>query len=465
MPNSTHKIFCFLLMTTAPVATNAAQNTVILDYKPNCVEKDFGLINLSSDEIEISNSQDKKINPSLKSALLKLEQDALNRGADAVIINTVSHHRTNYGKKNKQRTKLEAQAFKMCPDDKSLSSIAAPFNAQGYQVLRYSYEVTYNPDDFQTKSAYKLAQAIKLPKENISIATGVYGMKIGSHISDTIKKLGPPSIEISLDDNQVLYGYGRELWFTFNNDTLTHVTSKQNILNIAGLNILGFRPGFDDTLWKVDGVAQRKSDIATVKENITSNVLQKSADELVINSNNQELTLSFEKFNSTDSYQKQLLLTHFTLTDTSPHTARKPQQLTQQQKQWLFNKISPTKPESFTLNQLRQNIPFAHKVNIANDGDTWWLLGNHILVKFDQQAPRQIKISESLFSDKDELAFLGSINSLKLPLLKEEMMLQFSDAIDNFEFVDIERPEYTMQAKYDSYEDDAVLYELEFSYF
>ena len=44
-------------------------------------------------------------------------------------------------------------------------------------------------------------------------------------------------------------------------------------------------------------------------------------------------------------------------------------------------------------------------------------------------------------------------------------MLQFSDAIDNFEFVDIERPEYTMQAKYDSYEDDAVLYELEFSYF
>ncbi|MDR8523537.1 hypothetical protein [Shewanella fidelis] len=445
--------------------TVSAQSAVIFDFKPNCISENLGFINLTSDETEPSDPQDSKINPSLQLALAKLEQDARNKGADAVIINSVSHHRTNDGKKSKQRTKLKAQAFKMCADDVSLSSIAAPYNAKGYQVLRYSYEISYNPDDFKTKSAHNLAKSIILPKEDISIVTGVYGVELGSHITDTVQKLGPPSIEISLNDNQVLYGYGRELWFTFNNETLSHVTSKQNILNAAGLNILGFRPGFDDTLWKVDGLAQQKSDITTVKSTITSSFVQKTKNELLISSGNKNLTLNFEEFDSTDSFNKQLLLTHFTLANTSPHLLNSPQLLTQQQKSWLFDKLSPTKPEKFTLNELKQHIPFPHKVNIASDDGTWWLLGNHILIKFEQQVAKQVKISESLFVDSNEQSFLSSINSLEIPLSKAEMLIQFSEAIDNFDIVDVETTEYTIQAKYDSYEDDGVLYELEISYF
>ncbi|MCK8046640.1 hypothetical protein MSG37_17265 [Shewanella sp. 1CM18E] len=472
MVNTFSKLALLLFTVVIPLQSSAVEVPIIFDYLPNCVADDLGVIKVISQEPESNIQQNKnlqnneKLN-SLRLALLALTKEAKRKGADAVIITNVNHHITKHeNDKKSQYTKIEANGFIMCANDKSLSNTPAPYNAKGYQVTNYTYELTFIPNSLEKKSAYDIAKTIKLPEENVSISTGAFGVKIGSNFAETIAKLGPPSIEIILDNNQILYGYGRRLWFTFREGSLINITSKQTILSGAGLNSLGFRPKFDESLWKIEGVAVKKSDITKVKDVLTSTDFQLASDQILLKKKDQELVLDFNSFSSTATYESQLKLANFTLRTSDKESSGKPKQLPQQHKQWLLNKfLSPTTAGQFTLNELKQRIPFTHKINIASDYNTWLLIGNHILIKFDEQVPKQVKISESLFSDTNEHSFLSSISLLEIPLSKAEMIDQYNEAVDNYDIVDIETTTYSLQARYDSYEDDALLYELEISYF
>ncbi|WP_108946779.1 hypothetical protein [Shewanella halifaxensis] len=472
MINTISRLVLFLFTAAIPLQNQATEVPIIFDYLPNCITKDLGVLEVISQETESdiqqgNNLQKKERLNSIHLAILALNKEAKQKGADAVIINNVNHHITNYeNNKKKQYTRIVANAFIMCTNDKTLSNKAAPYNAKGLQVTNYAYKLTFEPDSLEKTSAYDIAKTIKLPEEIVSISTGAFGVTIGSSFTETISKLGPPSIEIILDNNQILYGYGRRLWLTFKESSLINVTSKQTILSGAGLNTLGFRPEFDESLWKIDGVAAKKSDITTVKKVLKPTYLQHSSNKILLETKDQELILDFNSVSSTTTYKNQLKLADFTLKTTDKAPQRKPKRLNKKHKKWLLDKLlSPNAAGQFTLNELKQHIPFAHKLNIASDNDSWLLVGSNILVKFDKQTPKQVKISESLFADSNEQSFLSSINSLEIPLSKAEMLIQFSEAIDNFDIVDVETTEYTIQAKYDSYEDDSILYELEISYF
>lgn len=60
---------------------------------------------------------------------------------------------------------------------------------------------------------------------------------------------------------------------------------------------------------------------------------------------------------------------------------------------------------------------------------------------------------------------LNTIERLGLPTDKQSLLHEYSDAIDNFDSVDIERDTFALLATYESDEDTAEIYELELNYF
>ena len=454
----------------------AVPDPLIVDYKPSCITQELGVIAVKTDDLEISDLETNQQEKSLSLALTQVRQLAHDKGADAVIITHVNHRVTNYKSRFKPtsddyirktlNTHIQAQAFKMCADDRTLSAVAAPYNAQGLKVHKFSYEYTFDVGELSPKSPYQLAQKIALPPANVSISKGIYGIKLGSTIQDVITTLGPASIEIKLERNQLVLGYGRNLWYLFNQDKLTVVSSRLDLLNNAGLNAIGFREGFDDIHWKVEGVAPQKSDINQVKLALASQQVQTKPNQLLVKDNQQDLLLEFETFHPEIASEPKHLLTHFTLSQKNSSLKENiPANLTTSQEEWLFKHLALSAPSLLTLDELTSQVPLAIKINIASDDNFWWLVGNHILLRFNHQQLEQIKLTEPLLANASESAFNKSINSMKLPLDKQGMLTYFSDAIDNFEQVDIETDKFTIQAKYESYDDNAELYELAIQYY
>ncbi|MGS0692545.1 hypothetical protein [Shewanella sp. 30m-9] len=454
----------------------AIPNPLIVDYKPSCIEKDLGVIAIKTEDLEILEQGNNLQEKSLSLALMQIRQQAREIGADAVNITHVNHRVTNYSSRFKPasdeyirkmlNTHIQAQVFKMCAENKTLSSLAAPYNANGYKVHKFSYEYTFDIEKLSSKSPYKLARQIQLPPANVSIAEGVYGLKLGSHISHVVKTLGPASIEIQLENDRFVLGYGRKLWYLFNQDKLEVVSTKSELLNNTGLNTIGFREGFDDTQWKVEGVSAQKSDINQVKLALASKQVQVKTNQLLVEGNQQDLLLEFETFHPEMASEPKHLLTHFTLSQLNKTVEiGKPAILTAPQKEWLFKRLAPNSSSHLTLDELTSQIPLTIKINIAIDNNTWWLVGNHILLSFNNQRLEKVKLTEPLFSDVNENVFASSINALNLPIDKQGMLAYFSGAADNFEQVDIETEQFTIQAKYESYDDNAKLYELDIFYY
>ncbi|GIU08017.1 MULTISPECIES: hypothetical protein [unclassified Shewanella] len=454
---------------------NAVPNKVIFNHKPSCIEKDLGVISLKTEDLEMLDQEGNPQEKSLSLAVVLLNQKAIEKGADAVIITHVNHRVTNYSSRFKPasdeyvrktlNTHIQAQAFKMCVDNKALSTIAAPYNADGFKVHQFSYEYTFDIDELSSKSPYKLAQEIKLPPAHVSISEGVYGILLESNIKQTIEKLGPASIELRLAENQFILGYGRNLWFIFNQDKLKKVTSRFELLNPMGQNAIGFRTGFDDTSWAIEGILPQRSTINQVQSELSADKVQHNANQLFIESNQQGLLLEFETFHPEMASVPKQLLTNFTLSHSNKSVKiGSPPNLTTSQKKWLFNRLAPNSSSHFTLDEFTKQIPLATKINIASDDNTWWLAGNHILLRFNDQRLETVKLTDPLFSNVDEDAFASSISAMKLPLDKQGMLTYFSEATDNFEQVDIENDHFSIQAKYESYDNNAPLYELDIFY-
>ncbi|ABZ77055.1 conserved hypothetical protein [Shewanella halifaxensis HAW-EB4] len=465
------------LLITLPSYSETSSDAVIFNYKPNCIEKELGSISLKTEDVDSLTQEDVTQDRSLSIALEQLRHIATKKGADALIITHVNYHITKYTEKfreasnvdakhNRLNTQVQAQAYKMCTSDKSLSKEAAPYNAEGYIVHSFSYEYTINLDDSNSLSPFKLSRQIILPPANISIAKGVYGIKLGASIKETLEKLGPASIELMLEDKQIIMGYGRNLWFIFSKGKLSMVTSKLHMLNGAGLNAIGFREGFDDTRWKIEDVSLQNDDMKHVQLTLSSSMTQKSDNQLIIEENQQHLLLDFDKFHPEKASSSKQLLTHFTLTpiNKSLDMSERPN-LTSSQQEWLFERLAPQNGQTLTLDELKNHIPFANKLNIANDDNVWWLVSNNILLRFNDQQLEKVKLSDSLFYNTSDNTFISTINALKLPLEKQGMLAHFNDAIDNFEQVDIEREHFSILAKYESYDDNAALYELDIFYY
>lgn len=474
---------------SAQASAEADSLATILDYQPSCIVESLPSISIDSIVEKYEETGVLEESQAFKAALNALQVQAKEQGADAITLTAVKNHivhstsqrTTNYiifkstHKKTTQNrliTHLEADLFKLCPHDKSLSSQRTAFNAQGYaiQTISSSYTMTLP----ENNSPRNLAKKVTVPLPDISLNQGAFGIKLGMFAQQISDQLGPPSIEISLADNHSVWGYGRSHWFTFSNKQLIEINSDNPLLTSYGRNLIEFRDGFDDISWKINGTIPHKTTLEQVRKQlpkarqlITSKVTGKN--HFTLSSQDALLRLSFEDFHPINIEGAVSLLTRYQLT---PHPQQeqgpslRPSALpTTAQLNTLMSLLNLQQKNQPDLAQLQRVYPEMSRLNISGTG-VWWLVGSHIQVQFDNEKLSKLRLSPAVFEEaKTGNRYPSLIKSLGLSIKKNALFTQYPDASDNFDMVDLYRDDFALIAKYESEEDDAQMYELEIEYF
>ena len=454
------------------------ERALIVDYKPNCIAKALAPQYLNVEVPDYSDLGPIEDSTAFVLALQQLRQEAAAQGAEVMLLTNVENRKIT---KEKNRTgrkagpkilrttnlkiHIAAQAYKLCKGDKSYSNDRTSYTTKGYalQSTQYNYSVTANI--ITAKEPAISAQETTLPPANISFSTGVYGINLGASTTQTAKKLGPPSITLTLENNDKVWGYGRNLWFTYSLDKLKSVSSEFTILNATGQNNIGFRDGFDDKRWRIEDKIAQKSSIIQVKKSLSEHNITEQPEQIVITQKQHHIILQFDKYHPTTKDNPVTMLTNFTYTKEMVKSVKQSlPQLTSTQEHWLYKHLQPDNVKSLTLPNLMKQIPQANKINIANDQKQWWLVGNNVLLQFHGTALDQAHISESFFIDNND-AFFQSVKLLKLPLDKKGMLERYADANDNYDEVDITRKHFNLIAKFESEEDDSAIYDLIYTYY
>ncbi|WP_145992394.1 hypothetical protein [Shewanella sp. GutCb] len=466
------KISLFFMTLLASVTNiQAAELAIISDYKPNCIVDILAPISLTVNTPKYQDLGPPEESTAFALILHQLREEATAQGADIVLLTNVKNKKITIAKRKTSKSSLiihiEAQLYTVCEADKSFSHERTAYTADGYELQTMSYQYTISPNVIKPTEPIVVANNMVLPAANISFATGVYDIKLGASTAQTAEKLGPPSITLTLLNHEQIWGYGRNLWFTYSADRLKSVSSELSLLNSAGQNSIGYRDGFDDIEWQLEGIiAAHNSPIEQVRDSLSQYDIKESSDQIVITQKQQRLILQFDDFHPTTKDKPVTLLTHFTLTD-NEYEAKKQAlpQLTSEQEQWLYKHLQPNNVELMTLPNLLKQIPQTNKINIASDEKQWWLVGNHVLLQFDDIELSQAHISEPFFTDSKSDSFSLSVKSLQLPQDKQGMLALYEDAIDNNDAIDILREHFNLIAKFESEEDDAVIYDLFFTYY
>lgn len=469
----------------ACISTSAQAKTLatILDYQPSCISERLSPLAIdviAQDYVDPGTTEESQ---AFKQALQELQAQASQLGANAIALTSVKNHLMRATKQltvsytrsvskhekttTRLTTHLEADLFKLCSHDTSLTSKRTKFNSQGYPIQSFSYAYTMAlPID---QSPASLAKSIKVPAAEISLASGAYGITLGMQAEQVSAHLGPPSIEIGLESNKSAWGYGRSHWFIFSDTQLIEINSHASFITAYGRNLIDPRDGFDDVRWKVNGTVAQKTNMDTASKLLPKAKKLTRNNTLKLSNVDSQLQLTFEKFHPNSLEDPISLLTEYRLQtqgnlDKNQHySAHLPTISELGRLTYLLNiKRENDKP---SLNQLQNIYPTMSRLNISGSG-VWWLIGNHIQVQFQDDKLTKLRVSPPVFVQEDTLAsYLSSIESLGLPTDKKSLLEQYEDASDNFDMVDLYRDDFALMAKYESDEEDAQMYELEIEYF
>ncbi len=460
-------------------STQAETLATLLDYQPSCIDKSLPPLTIEVVAGDYVDDGAPEESQAFKQALKALQVQASEQGADAVALTKVNNHVTNATKKlevnyTKSRssydksftrltTHLEAKLFKLCSSDKSLTSQRTKFNAQGYQIKSFSYAYTMElPVD---ESPAILAKNIQVPPAEVSLNTGVYGLNLGAKSEQVSERLGPPSIEITLEDDMAVWGYGRSHWFIFSDHQLIEVRSQSPYMSAYGRNLIEPRDGFDDISWKVNGTIPQKTSIDKVINQLeqTNNLV--GTNFISMSHQDTQLKLSFDLFHPSSMEEPVALLTQYQLKSNVSHKSYTPNTPTKSQLNQLESLLNLNKSRQPSLEELQDIYPAMSRLNISGSG-VWWLLGNHLQVQFQDDKLTKLRVSPAVFAQEDSLeSYYSSIKGLGLPTNKQSLLKQYTDASDNFDMVDLYRDDFALIAKYESDELRAEIYELEVEYF
>lgn len=99
----------------------------------------------------------------------------------------------------------------------------------------------------------RLPEKPELMSQDISFEHGVYGVKVGMNTTKVFEILGAPTSEMALNQNDVLYSYGRNMWIVAQKNQIVSISSKNVWLSSNLTNLMEFdeRPLND---WKINGV-------------------------------------------------------------------------------------------------------------------------------------------------------------------------------------------------------------------
>ncbi|WP_281212381.1 hypothetical protein [Shewanella insulae] len=449
----------------------------ILDKHPNCIETTLAPISLTLTSKKYPAETRPLESEAFKAALTQLTQQATDKGAEVIVLTQVSNHILSKSKAKRLsqrssqetvkvtqlKTHLEAELYRLCEHDKSLSQQATSYDSNGYEIHQSQFEYTFEPPT--PKSAAKLAAAKTLPPAIVSLDEGVYGATLGMKPEELYQLLGPASIELPLTSENFAWGYGRHLWFVFTKEHLAAISTDFGPLNSTGKNLIDYRDGFDDAPWLINGKIAYRTPITQVLHTLGLKQTKKGSNHLQLSDGDRQLVLNFDTFSQSGEAKPESLFTGFSLYQDRKALSVQGKQPSTDTLSPLLKQLTPSySGERPGLKQIQKTYPTMAKLAISGDGE-WWLLGNHLQLKFDDDTLHKVRVASGIYQQASDAALTELWDKMAIPSQKDKLLAQFQQANDEFDSVDIYEESYSLVAKYDSYDDDAALYELEITYF
>ncbi|WP_144209393.1 hypothetical protein [Shewanella donghaensis] len=458
-----------------PLTASASEDLPqILSYIPNCPPTIIKKVDnndvieanqiFSEKEIETLSAQVIQ-NKALSRGLLRLTENAKTLNADAVIINNLhTSHIDRYVRVydevvrpfvrevNQVHIRTSVDYIKLCDNDKTLSSNRTPYNNKGAQIVQSDVVISV---DMQTNENILIeADNYEIPSPIIT-PSSAYGISIQDSES-SLDSLGPASAQLLLSDGSKAFAYGRNLWFFVKKGKIDKITHNVNMLNSHGKNMIVYSENFDSNSWVI------QEDIR-YRENLTRVSLifpekEKHGDYYKVN-NESNLYLKFETYNSSYQEEPEDLLNGFVVTSDNnlkPNTNIAFSQLDKFDLKSMFN---PNKSSQYSV----VNDQIFNKILLNDDGE-WAIASNNLLFNIEGNNITKIRLTESLLEEQSEQQFLAILNKYNIPTNKADFIKRYPNIEDNFETLVLNSSDYSMEANFASYDDDAQLIELTIDY-
>ncbi len=310
------------IIISASVQSKAVDNLpAILDYYPNC---DYQTVDTYTVKEITSNTRRKE---TIVKLLKKLQNKALNIGADAIIIEqrNIKKYKENkrYLGSNSNQTyssiiSYEGVLIKTCQSSSTAERKAAPFNHLGQPVKKIKGMTL----SLSTKIVFTLPAKATLHRPSIlnnkiSLTHGIYGLKLGASYSEVHATLGDHSFAFNLFEDEKIIGYGRRHWLFFQTDKLVKVSTQYPVLSIDTLNKIPLIEFFDDYEWKINGLVGRNASLAEVKKSLNIQGELNAKKQLIVKDDNNTMLLNFTSNKSRDDNKYTYFLSEFTVKNNS----------------------------------------------------------------------------------------------------------------------------------------------------
>lgn len=435
----------------------------ILDYYPNC---DYQIIDTAKVKVKTEKPFTDKTRLSL---LNKLRRKALSLNADALIlidkeINTAKSHGMGTAKVSNYTVSYKAELISQCKENNRKKQKLAPYNHQGYKVLKMNtltttIETTFT---FTPPIKEKLNYPIITIKE-LSLKNGLYGVKIGSTYQQVITAFGDPSLVLSLLKGEVVMGYGRNHWLHFQNNKLVKVQSKLSAISPTLLNMVPLRDFFDEKPWLLDNKVARQSSFSEIKSGMKIDVQLNNQKKVVIRGQENTLILSFS-YRSNDDNEKNYFLEDFSL-ESNLYSAPKFKQKN--------NRIAQFETLGLILSKLTQgeivklallNEELGDPIGRITISATSYIdiYNSSLLVEVKRSEVASIQLLEELFKIKEDTTenIPWSLGDFVQGKSITELNRFFPDDIYELgNAVQIDSDEFQLTLWFDDYDDKNMLYE------
>lgn len=232
-------LFLPLLVSSA----SAAQEPQYMDAYPAC---DYSVLQtlVTSKRVKrlYNELRGPEVDQAFNAAKRKLRSEIGVEGAYGIILTSknVTSVKTNVARRhvsglhNDYYVNISAEIVNYCEPDSEQTPKVAPVLAdgsKGYYIRgiekHYEYRI---PDNFLEK-----AITPDVTDYAITFDGGLYGVKLGESAEKVISTLGSPSVNIYLENNIRLLGFGRRNWFVFELNELKSISSGE-LLDLSFLD-------------------------------------------------------------------------------------------------------------------------------------------------------------------------------------------------------------------------------------
>lgn len=307
----------FLLL---PSLANAAPDNAqidILNWYPDCEYEVLSTIREGYKYKALKGYLDSPAaNTATQKVFAKLRHEAQQVKADGIILTrkTVGYEASrNSATKVDVRLFFVAELIKNCQQGENSYSRVTPYNDNGNRnVLMGTTMQSRKPQTLVINYASEAPAAPEISESDVSLESGVYGLKLGASRDAVIASWGKPTVALALEDNHEILSFGRRHWLYFHQDRLQRIEYGSAWLGVHFLNGVYYESYFDEKPWTVFGQFTSQSKMADVDTDLagvkSSGVLQR-----VIREAQQELVLNFHRVRNFDTDKVEPIMQGFVL--------------------------------------------------------------------------------------------------------------------------------------------------------